>query len=195
MELETFLQAMQKQQEIVAGSEIHIYMHELAIEAQKITMTLNTSYHTKQEISTLMAKLMGRNIDPGFNLFPPFYTDCGKNLHLGKNVFFNAGVKIQDQGGVTINDNTLLGHNVVIATLNHHLDARKRGNMFPKPVIIGKDVWIGANATILPGVTIGDGAIIAAGAVVTKDVLPNTLVGGIPAKLIKHLGGKENATN
>ena len=65
--------------------------------------------------------------------------------------------------------------------------ASERANLRPAPVHIGADVWLGANVTVLPGITIGDGAIVAAGAVVTKDVAPNTLVGGVPAKLIKEL--------
>jgi len=81
----------------------------------------------------------------------------------------------------------LIGHNAVIATLNHNMDPAQRANLLPAPVHIGNDVWMGANVTVLPGVTIGDGAVIAAGAVVTKDVAPNTVVGGVPAKLIKEL--------
>lgn len=124
-------------------------------------------------------------------MFPPFYTDCGKNLTLGKNVFINACCQFQDQGGVTIGDGTLVGPKTVIATLNHHQDPCKRANLIPKPVTIGRNVWIGANVTILPGVTIGDGAIIAAGAVVSKDVESNTVVGGVPAKLIKTIDIQE----
>ena len=75
----------------------------------------------------------------------------------------------------------------VLATINHDLDPYKRGNMVIKPIKIGKRVWIGAHATILSGVTVGDNSIIAAGAVVTKDVPANSVVGGVPAKVIKTL--------
>ena len=101
-------------------------------------------------------------------------------------MFINIGCKFQDQGGITIGDETLIGHNVVLATLNHDFNPAKRSDIIPKPIHIGKQVWIGSNATILPGVTIGDGAIVAAGAVVAKDVPPNTVVGGVPAKIIKR---------
>ena len=118
-------------------------------------------------------------------MFPPFYTDCGKNITIGKNVFINMGCKFQDQGGIFIDDGALIGHNVVLATLNHDMNPETRHDMIPKPIHIGKNVWIGSNSTILSGVTIGDGAIVAAGAVVTKDVEKNTVVGGVPAKFIK----------
>ena len=150
-------------------------------------MELNGSYHTAGEIVSLMRQITGRQVDDSFALFPPFNTDCGKNLRIGKNVFFNSGVKIQDQGGVTIEDGVLIGHNVVIATLDHSLDPSHRGNMIPAPIHIGQNVWIGANATICKGVTIGNGAVIAAGAVVTTDVPENTVYGGVPAKLIKEI--------
>ena len=120
-------------------------------------------------------------------LFPPFYTDCGKNITVGKNVFINSCCHFQDQGGIIIGDNVLIGHSVVIATLNHNQDPNKRASILPKPVKIGNNVWIGSNATILGGVEIQDGAIIAAGAVVTKNVEKNTIVGGIPAEVIKKI--------
>ena len=156
-------------------------------EAQKITCELNYQYHEFDEIRNLFSELIGEKVDNEFRVFPPFYTDFGKNIHLGKNVFINSDCKFQDQGGIYIGDDVLIGHNVVLATLNHEENPEKRGNLCPSPIKIGNKVWIGSNATILPGVTIGDGAIIAAGAVVTKDVSKKTVVGGVPARLIKKI--------
>lgn len=118
---------------------------------------------------------------------PPFYTEFGKNIKIGKNVFINAGCKFQDQGGITIDDDVLIGHSVVMATINHGQSPEKRHWNYIAPIHIGKNVWIGSNATILQGVTVGENAIIAAGAVVTKDVAPGTIVGGVPAKFIKKI--------
>ena len=156
-------------------------------EAQKITCELNYKYHEFDEIRELFSKLIGKKVDDEFRVFPPFHTDFGKNIHLGKNVFINSGCKFQDQGGIYIGDDVLIGHNVVLATLNHEEDPEKRGNLCPTPIRIGNKVWIGSNATILPGVRIGDGAIIAAGAVVIKDVSEKTVVGGVPAKILKKI--------
>ena len=186
-----FLEYMNSGKEVIAGSDIHLKMTELSNEAMKITSELNNSYHTPEEIKVLMEKLTGREFSEGAYMFPPFYTDCGKNLKIGRNVFINSCCQFQDQGGITIGDGTLIGPKTVIATLNHHQNPNKRANLIPKPVKIGKNVWIGANATILPGVTIGDGAVIAAGALVSKDVEANTVVGGVPAKLIKQIQTEE----
>lgn len=95
------------------------------------------------------------------------------------------GFKFQDQGGITIADSALIGHNVVIASLNHPLDPAHRADVVPAPVVIGAGAWIGANATILPGVTVGDGAVVAAASVVTKDVAPGALVVGSPARQLR----------
>ncbi|MBQ1587135.1 MAG: sugar O-acetyltransferase [Ruminococcus sp.] len=186
-----FLEYMNSGKEVIAGSDIHLKMTELSNEAMKITSELNNSYHTPEEIKVLMEKLTGREFSEGAYMFLPFYTDCGKNLKIGRNVFINSCCQFQDQGGITIGDGTLIGPKTVIATLNHHQNPNKRANLIPKPVKIGKNVWIGANATILPGVTIGDGAVIAAGALVSKDVEANTVVGGVPAKLIKRIQTEE----
>jgi acetyltransferase-like isoleucine patch superfamily enzyme len=185
MTTQEFIEYMNSGKTVTAGSPVHQVMHRLSQEAIRITMELNTKYHTPEEVVRLMSELTGREVDESFGLFPPFNTDCGKNLILGKRVFINSGCKFQDQGGLTIGDDVLIGHNVVIATLNHAFSPEHRGDLEPQPVRIGNRVWVGANATILPGVTIGDGAIVAAGAVVTKDVAPRTVVGGVPAKVIK----------
>ncbi|MEE0902329.1 MAG: acyltransferase, partial [Methanobrevibacter sp.] len=97
---------------------------------------------------------------------------------------------MQDQGGIFIGDNVLIGHNTCLLTLNHNEDPAKRANLLPAPVKIGNGAWLGSNVTVLPGVTIGDGAIIAANAVVTKDVDADTIVAGIPAKFVRKVNEK-----
>lgn len=187
MELKEFLEHINSRSAVEGGSESHRFMTHLAQEAMKITCKLNGEYHTPEEIRALMSELTGKVIDESFSMFPPFYTDCGKNLTIGKNVFINSGCKFQDQGGIIIEDGVLIGHNVVLATLNHDFMPSKRNTIYPSPIVIGRNVWIGSNATVVAGVTIGHGAVIAAGAVVTKDVPPNTIVGGVPAKSIRAI--------
>ena len=191
MELKTFLEQLDNGKPVQGGGEAHLFMHGVSQEALRITAEINGSYHEPKELRALFSKLIGRPVDETFGLFPPFYTDCGKNIHIGKNVFINMGCKFQDQGGIYIGDGSLIGHNVVLATLNHAKSPKDRSTMIPAPIHIGKHVWIGANATVLPGVTVGDGAIVAAGAVVTKDVPENTVVGGVPAAIMRHLSKEE----
>lgn len=192
MELKEFLAELNSGAPVKAGGEVHRYMHLVSQEALKVTARINGSYHTPEELRELFSELTGREVDESFALFPPFHTDCGKNIQVGKRVFINMGCKFQDQGGIVIGDDTLIGHNVVLATLNHEMSPEDRGTMIPSPIHIGSRVWIGANATVLPGVTVGDGAVIAAGAVVTKDVPRNTVVGGIPARVIRTIKEGEN---
>lgn len=191
MDLEAFLEHLNSGKPIQGGSEAHLFMHGVSQEALRITAEMNGSYHTPAELRALFSRLIGKPVDESFGLFPPFYTDCGKNIHVGKNVFINMGCKFQDQGGIFIGDGALIGHNVMLATLNHAKSPKDRASMIPAPVHIGRNVWVGSNATVLPGVTIGDGAIVAAGAVVDKDVPENTIVGGVPAKIIRRLSEEE----
>ena len=160
-------------------------------EAIKITMEMNSSYHTPEELREIMERLIGKQVDDTFRLFPPFYTDFGKNITIGKNVFINSGCHFQDQGGITIGNDVLIGHNVVLATINHDLAPSQNRKNHYAPITISNNVWIGSNATILPGVRIGEWAVVAAGAVVTKNVEPYTVVGGNPAKFIKTVEKEE----
>lgn len=187
MTIQDFLAQLDSGKIVEGGSELHLKMIELSQEAMKITAELNNSYHESKEIRTLMSRLTGRQLDESFTMFPPFYSDCGKNISIGKNVFINSGCSFQDQGGIIIGDDVLIGHNVVMATLNHDLNPAKRASLIPAPIVIGNKVWIGANATILSGVTVGENSVIAAGAVVTKSVPKNVIVGGIPAKIIRNI--------
>ncbi|WP_145380134.1 DapH/DapD/GlmU-related protein [Staphylococcus cohnii] len=187
MDINDLLTHLNRGESVVGGSEMHQVMHQTSQEALKITVELNGHYHTPEEVRELFSQLIDKRVDDTFALFPPFYTDCGKNINVGKNVFINSGCRFQDQGGITIGDGALIGHNAVLATLNHDIDPQKRSTMHPAPITIGKDVWIGANVTVVSGVDIGDGAVIAAGAVVTQNVPPNVIAGGVPAKVLKKI--------
>ena len=170
------------------------YADTLFQEAIRIGMELNNQYHTPEEIREIMGRLTGRKMDDSFRMFPPFYTDFGKNITIGKDVFINSGCHFQDQGGITIGDGSLIGHNVVLATINHDLSPLKNRENHYAPIVIEDHVWVGSNATILQGVTIGRWSVVAAGAVVTKDVLPFTVVGGVPAKVIRRIDPSECPT-
>lgn len=185
--IDEFREAMAQKEYVDSESGLLQTFHKLAQEALKITAQINNGYHTPEEIRELFSELIGKKVDDTFCVFPPFYSECGKNITVGKNVFINACCKFQDQGGITIGDDCLVGHNVTIATLNHDFAPEKRANINPSPVKIGNKVWIASDSTILPGITIGDGAIIGAGSVVTKDVPQNTIVAGNPAKIIKTI--------
>lgn len=193
MNVEEHLQSMLEGNRVVAMSPSHNHMHDLSQRALRICLEINTIYHTPEELVDLMQELTGRPVPDSFRMFPPFNTDCGRNIFIGENVFINSGCKFQDQGGIYLGDRVLIGHNVVLATLNHDLNPAKRGDMVPEAIHIGNDVWLGSGCIVLPGVTIGDGAVVAAGAVVTQDVAPFTVVGGVPAKLIKRIDQNEVA--
>lgn len=186
MVLREFLDDMKAGKRVECGSEAHRFMSAAAYEAMELTKQLNSKTNPG-EIQELFAHLTGQPVDRSFTLFPPFTTDFGRNITVEPGVFINAGCRFQDHGGITIGAGSLIGHNVVLATLNHEMDPQRRGDMHPAPIHIGKGVWIGANATVCPGVTIGDGAVVAAGAVVTRDVPANTVVGGVPARQIRTI--------
>lgn len=155
--------------------------------SMRLTAELNSPYHTPEEVRELFSRIIGRPVDDEFALFPPFTTDYGLNIHVGRDVFINSGCRFQDQGGVYLGDHVLIGHNVVLATLNHELAPARRRMIVGAPIHIGDRVWIGSNATVLSGVTIGENSVVAAGAVVTKDVPKNCIVGGVPARVIREL--------
>ncbi len=187
MKLNEYIDILNSGKWIRGGSDVHQYMHGASQEALKITAELNGRYHTPEEIRDIFSELTGRDVDESFALFPPFYTDFGKNIKLGKNVFINMGCKFQDQGGISIGNGVLIGHNVVMATINHNMDPENRGDMKPSPIKIGNNVWIGSNVTILPGVTVGDGSVIAAGSVVNRDIPSYTVAAGVPARILKTI--------
>ncbi len=154
------------------------------------TIALSTKLNASQNVNEtreILSKIIGSPVDASTTLFTPFYTNYGKNISLGKNVFINHACSFLDLGGITIEDDVMIGPRVSITSENHPTDIKTRKTMVPSSVLIKRNVWIGASATILPGVTVGENSVVAAGALVNKDVPPNTVVAGIPAKVIKHL--------
>ena len=187
MTLTELLTLLDAGETITGGSPGHAVMHHTSQEALRIAGELNTGYHEPAEVRKLLARLTGRPVDETVTLFPPFTADFGKNIALGKRVFINSGCRFQDQGGITIGDDCLIGHNAVIATLQHDIDPRRRSDLIPSPVILERNVWLGANVTVLPGVTIGEDSVIGAGSVVTKNIPAGTIAVGSPARVVRTI--------
>jgi acetyltransferase-like isoleucine patch superfamily enzyme len=156
-------------------------------EAQRVIAEMNTGYRDPAEIRELFARLTGASIDPSFWLLPPFYTDFGRNIRVGRNVFVNHACEFMDRGGITIGDNVLIGPKVNLVTINHPLDPARRRSTYCAPIVIEDGAWLGAAASVMAGVTIGRNAVVAANAVVRRDVPRNTVVGGIPARAIRDI--------
>lgn len=157
--------------------------------AMAITARLNRlTYDDAAEVRALFSDLIGKTVDDSFLLIPPFYTACGVDITVGRNVFVNQNCTFYDLGGLDIADDVMIGPNVSIITTGHPLEpSQRRAAVIAKPVVIERNVWIAAGAIIIGGVTIGENSVVAAGSVVTKDVPPNTLVGGNPARVIRPI--------
>jgi len=161
-------------------------MREASFETKKVLVKMNNS-DDPEEINNLLSKITGSDIDKTVAVFTPLYINYGKNIKIGKNVFINFDCTFLDLGGIIIEDNVMIAPKVSLLSEGHPVSPGERHTLVPGKIHIKKNAWIGANATILPGVTVGENAIIAAGAVVSKDVPDNTIVGGIPAKIIKSI--------
>ncbi|MDB5125062.1 MAG: acetyltransferase [Mucilaginibacter sp.] len=139
------------------------------------------------KIREKLSEIIGTDIDRSNTIFAPFYTNFGRFISIGKHVFINHACSFLDMGGITLEDHVLIGPRVNLVTENHPLNPVTRRGMICKPIVIKRNAWIGAAATVLPGVTIGENAVVAAGAVVSKDVPANTIVAGVPAKVIRSI--------
>lgn len=161
--------------------------------ATAITAKLNRlTFDNLDEIRTLFSELIGKEVDQSFLLIPPFYTAGGTEIRIGQNVFVNQNCTFYDLGGLDIGDDVMIGPNVSIITTGHPLEpSQRRGITIGKPIVIERNVWIAAGAIIIGGVTIGENSVVAAGAVVTKDIPPNTLVGGNPARIIRAISNDD----
>ncbi|HTF71745.1 MAG TPA: sugar O-acetyltransferase [Edaphobacter sp.] len=158
--------------------------------AMAITATLNRlTFNDADEVRALFSELIGKKVDESFLLIPPFYTAGGNEIRVGQNVFVNQNCTFYDLGGLDIADDVMIGPNVSLITTGHPLEpSQRRAITIGKPIVIERNVWIAAGATIIGGVTVGENSVVAAGSVVTRDVPPNTLVGGNPARVIRSIG-------
>jgi acetyltransferase-like isoleucine patch superfamily enzyme len=157
--------------------------------AMAITANLNRlTFNDADEVRALFSDLIGKKVDDSFLLIPPFYTTCGLDISIGRNVFVNQNCTFYDLGGLDIADDVLVGPNVSIITSGHPVEpSRRRTCVIAKPIVIERNVWIAAGATIIGGVRVGENSVVAAGSVVTENVPPNTLVGGNPARVIRSI--------
>lgn len=157
--------------------------------AMAITATLNRlTFNDTDEIRALFSELIGKKVDESFLLIPPFYTAGGNEIRVGRNVFINQNCTLYDLGGLDIADDVMIGPNVSIITTGHPIaPAQRRSVTIGKPIVIERNVWVAAGATIIGGVTVGENSVVAAGSVVTRDVPPNTFVGGNPARVIRSV--------
>lgn len=155
--------------------------------ATKILLTQMNSTTDANKIRDFLSQITDSVIHDSTNVFTPLYINYGKNLKIGKNVFINFDCTFLDLGGITIEDGVLIAPKVSLLSEGHPISPENRHSLKVGHIHIKKNAWIGANATILPGVTIGENAVVASGAVVSKDVPDNTVVGGIPAKILKTI--------
>lgn len=157
--------------------------------AMAITAMINRlTYNDADEVRALFGELIAKKVDASFLLIPPFYSTCGVHISVGRNVFVNQNCTFYDLGGLDIGDDVMIGPSVNIITAGHPIDpAQRRACVIAKPIVIERNVWIAAGATIIGGVTVGENSVVAAGSVVTKDVPPNSLVAGNPARVIRGI--------
>ncbi|GGB96532.1 sugar O-acetyltransferase [Dyadobacter sediminis] len=152
----------------------------------RLCVEMNAGATDTDEVRRWLSAITGMSIDQSTTIFPPFYTNFGHFISLGKNVFINHACSFLDMGGIVIEDNVMIGPRVNITSETHPLEPADRKALIPKAVFIRRNAWIGAGATILPGVTVGENAVVAAGSVVSRDVPANSVVAGIPSKVMKE---------
>ena len=177
--------------EMDIGTKAYEQVEKVNHKNQILVQELNDTPHTQVEIRQIVSQITNEIIDPTTEIRLPFRTDFGRNLHIGKNVYISNCSMFVDLGGIYIGDNVLIGPNATITSVNHHTAPDQRRHLIFKSVYIHDNVWLGANVMITPGTTIGENAIVAAGAVVTRDVPANTIVGGVPASVIKIIDHKK----
>ena len=154
----------------------------------------NSTPRRLQEKRGEMLKSLFAEVGENCYIESPYFANWGgHHVHLGSNIYANAGLKLVDDTHIYIGDCTMLGPNVTIATAGHPIDPdlRARGLQYNLPVRIGKNCWLGAGVIVMPGITIGDNTVIGAGSVVTKDIPAGVVAVGNPCKVLREVGEKD----
>ena len=173
--------------ETISADDPEAYrMREESFVTKKLVVEMNNT-PDPDEIRNFLGQITGSEIDQTVVVFTPLHINYGKHIKIGKNVFINFDCVFLDMGGITIEDNVFIAPKVSLLSEGHPTSIEDRHSLVPKAIHIKKNAWIGAGATILPGVTVGENAVVAAGAVVSRNVAPNTIAGGVPAKFIKNI--------
>ncbi|MCC7534085.1 MAG: sugar O-acetyltransferase [Bacteroidia bacterium] len=186
MQTTDIFERLRKGETILPNDPEAYKMREASYNTKKLLVEMNNATEPS-EIRDLLSQITATEIDESVAVFTPLYINYGKHTKIGKNVFINFDCVFLDLGGITIEDNVFIAPKVSLLSEGHPLAPEHRHALIPKPIHIKKNAWIGAGATILQGVTIGENAVVASGAVVSNDVPDNTVVGGIPAKIIKTI--------
>jgi len=186
MQTTDIFERLRKGETILPNDPEAYKMREASYQTKKLLVQMNNATEPS-EIRNLLSQITATEIDESVAVFTPLYINYGKHTKIGKNVFINFDCTFLDLGGITIEDNVLIAPKVSLLSEGHPIEPENRHALVPKPIHIKKNAWIGAGATILQGVTIGENAVVASGAVVSNDVPDNTIVGGIPAKIIKTI--------
>ncbi|EOL44164.1 DapH/DapD/GlmU-related protein [Enterococcus caccae] len=188
--LNTDLQKQITGKEILKESPLFKEIHLIKQKNERLIMTLNTQYYSNREVLALLEKITKQTIDSSVTISQPFYSDFGRHITFGKDIFINQNVTFVDLGGITIEDQVLIGPGSRLITVNHLVSPKDRRGIKVEPICIKKNAWLGANVTVLPGVTIGENSIVAADSTVTKNIPDNVVVVGSPAKVVRNIEEK-----
>ncbi|AKD55486.1 sugar O-acetyltransferase [Spirosoma radiotolerans] len=183
----TIFQRMRAGEPLRKDDPDYAQFSEVVARTIRLCVQMNTTATELDQVRSQLSEIIGTEIDESTTIFPPFYTNFGQFIRLGKNAFINHNCSFLDIGGITIEDDVQIGPSVKLTSENHPLDPTDRKTVLLQSILIKRNAWIGAGATILPGVTVGENSVVAAGAVVSRDVPPNTVVAGVPAKVVKTL--------
>lgn len=173
--------------EILKDSPLFKEIHLVKQDNERLIMLLNAKYYSNEEVLQYLGRITGQTIDSSVKISQPFYTDFGKHITFGKDIFINQNVTFVDLGGITLEDQVLIGPGSRLITVNHLISPEKRRGIKVEAICIKKNAWLGANVTVLPGITIGENSIVAADSTVTKDVPDNVVVVGSPAKIVRKI--------